>query len=63
MAGKETGPEFVTDGIFPHFSTEILPGYPTTQPENSITRLLPDHLLPGPGLFDMSLFSRQLPTA
>ena len=36
--------------VFPHLCSKLLPGYPTTRPGNFITRLLPGHLLPGPGI-------------
>ena len=39
--------------VFPHLCSKMLPGYPTSR--NVISRLLPGHLLPGPGFAKPSM--------
>ena len=50
MVEKQIGLQLLTERIFHILYSKILPGYPTTRPGNSITRLSPGHLLPGPGI-------------
>ena len=50
MAEKQIVLQLLTERIFHILYSKILPGYPTTRPGTSITRLLPGHLLPGPGI-------------
>ena len=42
--------KFFDTTFFHDLFTNLLPGYPTTRAGNFITRLLPGHLLPGPGI-------------